>query len=276
MRFLSDFVCPFCKKSLNKESNHYFCDNGHSFDIAKEGYVHLLPVNKMHSKMPGDSKEMVLSRRRFLQSGYYNVFSDTLNEIVENYIKDGSLILDAGCGEGFYTKRLFDFLNYKYENVRISAFDISKYAVKYASKSDKNSEYAVASIFDIPVKNDSVDIVVNIFAPMVENEFCRVLKRNGILIFAVPSENHLWGLKKIAYKNPYRNEYKESDYEGFEFVRRIPVRDVIVINDSGLIDDLFTMTPYYWKTDVYGSSAVHSAEHLETEIGFDFIIYRKK
>lgn len=275
MIFLSEFICPFCKNSLINDEKRYYCENGHSFDKAKEGYIHLLPVNKMHSKIPGDTKEMVLSRRRFLQSGLYNIFSDKLNETVLSYVQNGTKIVDCGCGEGFYTKRLRESLS-SFENISFSAFDISKFAVKYASKSDKITEYAVASIFDIPIDDKSSDIIINIFAPFAENEFLRILKKDGIMIYAVPSENHLLGLKKIAYDNPYKNEIKETIYEGFELVSRIPVRDNITINDSSLIDDLFTMTPYYWKTDVEGSRRVSQCQSLSTEIGFDFLVYRKK
>ncbi|MGN1347641.1 MAG: putative RNA methyltransferase [Acutalibacteraceae bacterium] len=272
---MAGFVCPFCKKSLKKADNRYFCEAGHSFDIAKEGYVHLLPVSKMHSKIPGDTKEMVLSRRRFLQSGYYDLFSDKLNEIVKRYASDGCFIIDAGCGEGFYTKRLSDFLESS-ESIEIFGFDISKYAVKYASKSDKRTEYAVASVFEMPFSDECADILIDVFAPIAESEFLRTLKHGGYFIYAVPSQNHLFGLKQIAYRSPYKNETRSTDYEGFEFIERIPVRDMIVIDSSSLIDDLFSMTPYYWKTDVDGSRKVRECCHLETEIGFDFLIYRKK
>lgn len=272
---MSDFICPFCKKSLNKEEKAYICVNGHSFDMAKEGYVHLLPVNKMHSKIPGDTKEMVMSRRRFLSSGYYELFSDKLNEIVSSYVRDGAHIIDAGCGEGYYSKRLSESLS-SYENINITAFDISKYAVKYAAKSDRKNSYAVASLFDIPTADNTADIFIDIFAPVVISEFLRVLKRGGLFIYAVPSENHLFGLKKIAYEKPYKNEVKDTEYAGFEFVRRIPVRDNITVDNSELINDLFTMTPYYWKTDTAGSARVKECSYLETEIGFDFLIYRKK
>lgn len=272
---MSDFICPFCRNSLIKEEKRYICENGHSFDIAKEGYVHLLPVNKMHSKEPGDTKEMVLSRRRFLSSGSYKGFSDKLNDIVSEYADNGCHVLDAGCGEGYYTKRLSDYLCGKID-FTLSAFDISKTAVRYASKSDRLNDYAVASVFDIPVNDNSIDILINIFAPVAVEEYYRVLKTGGVFIYAVPSDNHLWGLKKAAYDNPYKNEVKDTDYEGFEFAERISVRDNITLDNNELISDLFTMTPYYWKTSIEGSQKIKNLSHLETEIGFDFLIYRKK
>lgn len=272
---MTDFCCPFCKKLLIKTQKQYVCENGHSFDIAKEGYVHLLPVNKMHSKVPGDTKEAVLSRRRFLSSGCYDIFSDALNSIVASLVHDGSCIIDSGCGEGYYTKRLYESLK-NFKDIRVSGFDISKYAVKFAAKSDKSCNYAVASIFDIPVLNERADIVINIFAPIVEGEFLRILKKGGFLILAVPTEDHLFGLKKVAYENPYKNEYKDTEYCGFEFCKRLRFTDKLVSDDTLLINDLFAMTPYYWKTDKAGSIKIQNCKHLETDIGFDFLIYRKK
>lgn len=271
---MSLFICPYCKKSLTEEQNRYVCENSHSFDKAKEGYVHLLPVNKMHSKIPGDTKEMVDSRHRFLQSGLYNIFSEKLNEIVLRYAGKNSIIIDAGCGEGYYTKRLSEAL-FSYDDISIAGFDISKFAVRYASKNDRRNEYAVASIFDIPVKDEKADIIVNIFAPIVEKEFFRILKKGGVLIIAVPSEDHLFGLKEIAYENPYKNEVKNTEYQGFELKERIPVRGEINTEDSSLISDLFNMTPYYLKTGTEGKEKIGKCGKLSTKIGFDFLIYEK-
>lgn len=271
---MSLFICPYCGKKLKKEENRYLCEEGHSFDRAKEGYVHLLPVSKMHSKIPGDTKEMVMARHRFLESGLYDIFSDKLNETVLRYASDNMTLVDAGCGEGYYTKRLSDFLSDFY-NLTVCGFDISKFAVRYASKNDRKNEYAVASIFNIPLEDECADIIVDVFAPIVEKEFFRILKSGGYLIIAVPSENHLFGLKEIAYEKPYKNEVKSTEYEGFEFIERIPVRGVINTENHGVISDLFNMTPYYLKTGTEGKERIEGCQKLVTEIGFDFLVYRK-
>ena len=155
-------------------------------------------------------------------------------------------------------------------------FDISKFAVKAAAKRQKTAEFAVASIFHIPVADNSVDCLINVFAPMVEAEFCRVLKSGGTMIFAVPTEWHLYGLKEVLYDEPYENAYKETDYEGFDFVKREPVTGTLTLTDPEQIQNLFRMTPYYWKTPVEGSRKLSEATVLQTEIGFDFLVYRKK
>lgn len=273
---MSEFICPFCKNYIKKQENTYKCNENHSFDIAKEGYVHLLPVNKMHSKIPGDSKEMVTARRSFLESGYYAPFSDMLNDIVLRYACDGCFIADAGCGEGYYTGKLKAFLDTNNVNSSVYAFDISKFAVKYAAKKYKSIDFAVASIFDMPFSDNCADIVVSIFAPIVEAEFCRVLKKGGKLIVAVPGEYHLWGLKELVYSEPYKNEIKHTEYDGFRFIERIAVEDNIVIDSNEQVQNLFSMTPYYWKTDIEGSNRVKGCNYLESKIHFDFLVYEKE
>lgn len=243
--------------------------------MAKEGYVHLLPSNKMHSRIPGDTKEMVNARREFLRAGYYKPFSDMLSKLAIKYSPDKCILVDAGCGEGYYTENVYNELLKSGKSVAVSGFDISKFAVRLAAKSYKNIEYAVASIFDIPIQSDSADVVTNIFAPIVESEFCRILKKNGILIIAVPGEYHLWELKCLVYDQPYTNEVKHTEYEGFEFVERVPVKKKIELFDNLQIRNLFSMTPYYWKTGIDGSLRVKECQHLKTQIHFDFLVYRK-
>ena len=135
------FICPICKEQLNKNEKSYCCTNNHSFDIAKQGYVNLLPVNKKHSDNPGDSKDMVLSRRDFLESGNYDCFAEKLVEIINSIFADSQKIsiLDIGCGEGYYD----GFLDKLKINYGLYGFDISKEAVRFASAKYKKGNFAV-------------------------------------------------------------------------------------------------------------------------------------
>jgi 23S rRNA (guanine745-N1)-methyltransferase len=270
------FTCPICKEQLKKTEKAYICGNGHSFDIASEDYVHLLPPNKMHSKIPGDNKQMVSSRRNFLAAGFYRIFSNQLNILVRECMNmQNPIILDAGCGEGYYTGRLYDDLKGYGLSPQVYGFDISKFAVKAAAKRYKEIAFAVGSIFDIPVQTNVVDCVIDVFAPIVESELNRVLKPGGFLILAVPGARHLFGLKEILYDQPYENEYKETSYEGFAFLRRVAAQDDIRIDGNQTIMDLFAMTPYYWKTTIEGSERLKQTDALSTQIEFDFLVYQK-
>lgn len=268
--------CPKCREKLELKDNSCVCENGHSFDRARQGYVNLLLPNRRHSSAPGDTREMVMSRRRFLESGKYDIFSDKLNELVEQF-SGGSQkisIVDCGCGEGYYGGRLCEYLDKLKINYELFGFDISKEAVKAASGKYKQISFAVASTFDIPVKENSADFALAVFSPMVEGEFCRILKNGGYLIYAVPGVRHLMGLKEAVYDEPYENTEKDTQYCGFEFVGRYPVSGKITVSGEAAVD-LFKMTPYYYKTELSAIDKIRLKDKIDTEIQFDFLVYRK-
>lgn len=268
------FCCPICGRALRREGRSLRCEANHSFDIAAQGYVHLLPANKKHSALPGDDKQMVAARRDFLEAGWYQPFSDRLNQLVADFLRpeDRPLLLDAGCGEGYYTGRLAAALD---PRVRIAAFDISKSAVQAAAKRYPRVSFAVASAFSIPVADGAVDCLVNVFAPMAQREFLRVLRRGGRMIYAVPGARHLFGLKQVLYEKPYENPVRDVEYPGFRFLERVPVRADCSLSSAKEIRALFAMTPYYWKTPREGAQRLFALERLETEIAFDFLVYEK-
>ncbi len=272
------FLCPVCRQPLTKGAAAYTCAGGHSYDRAKEGYVHLLPVQKMHAKVPGDNKQMVTARRSFLEAGGYALFREQLSALVLEAVagRPAPVVLDAGCGEGYYLRGVGERLAQAGVTARLYGFDISKFAVKAAAKRQKEAEFAVASSFEIPVADGAVDCLFNVFAPMAEGEFARVLKRGGVMIFAVPGARHLYGLKEILYENPYENEHRETTYEGFAFVKRVPVAGELHLTEPAQIQNLFAMTPYYWKTPVEGSRALMGTAALDTPIAFDFLVYRRQ
>ena len=266
------FNCPICKSKLNIQNKTYCCENNHSFDIAKQGYVNLLPVNKKHSDNPGDSKDMVLSRRAFLESGNYDCFSDKLCEIINSYFHNSQKIsiADCGCGEGYYDGKL-EGLNCEFD---LYGFDISKEAIRCAAGKYKKYHFAVGSCFDMPLETEGFDLALNIFAPMVEKEIARILKKDGIMIYAVPGKNHLMGLKKLLYENIYEKVEKHTEYEGFEFLERHSVKSEIEVNGEMGVN-LFRMTPYYFKTELGAEEKIRKNNGFSTEIHFDFLVYRK-
>lgn len=273
----SIFCCPLCRSPLEDIGSSLRCDKGHSFDKAAQGYIHLLPANKMHAKLPGDSREMVAARRRFLDAGFYQPFRDGICELLSNEFrgKTDPVLLDAGCGEGYYTDAVRTALEGVCDAPLICGFDISKFAVKAAAGRSRSMQLAVASCFDIPMQASSADALLGVFSPIVPEEFARVLKPGGVLLLAVAGERHLFGLKELLYDSPYLNEHKETDYEGFIFEQRVPVRTTATLNGNAFISDLFAMTPYYWKTSVEGSRRLQQAEQLVTELGFDLLLYRR-
>ena len=251
------------------------CAKGHSFDVAKEGYVHLLGADRMHTRAPGDSKEMVAARRAFLAGGYYAPFAQALCALLEQELAGHRtpLVLDAGCGDGYYTAAAARAL----PQASIAAFDVSKPAVRAAAVETRglaNVQCAVAGSFAIPILSETADAVCNIFSPAAPVEFARVLRRGGALIYAVPGPRHLFGLKEVLYDTPYENPLQDTAYAGFALEKRVPVRTVFTLRGEA-IRQLFAMTPYYWKTPREGAERLAACSELTTEAAFDFVLYRR-
>ena len=270
--------CPLCGEPLTGDTA-LKCGRNHSFDRAKEGYWHLLPVQSMRTKAPGDSKEMVAARRAFLNAGYYGIFGRALGELCLAYGASAGAdaplhLLDAGCGEGWYDRCIAQAFAQAGRSVQLAGFDIAKPAVRLAAKALPAAKYAVASSFAQPVRTGWADLLLNIFSPMAEAEFARMLRPGGHLVYAVPTARHLFDLKEILYDCPYENEVRQTEYDGFAFVKAVESTAVITLEGQS-VQDLFAMTPYYWNTPADGAARLAECERLTTEIGFRFLVYQK-
>lgn len=269
------FRCPLCQNALVREETRYLCPAGHSFDRAGAGYVHLLPANKKHAKDPGDDKGMVAARNRFLSAGYYAPLCKALSQLALQYAPEHVTLLDSGCGEGYYSAALFSALQQAGHAVRLAGVDLSKHALRWAARRERAGEFAVASVYDIPVADNTADLLLNCFSPLALEEFRRILKPGGLYCYVVPGERHLWQLKEILYETPYLNTETIASYEGFAHLQVCPVDAVIRLPDQETIADLFQMTPYFWKTPKSGTEKLAALDHLETELSFRIHVYRR-
>lgn len=271
------FCCPLCASPLEREPARLFCPNRHSFDRSAAGYVHLLPANRKHSKDPGDDKAMVAARAAFLEKGYYQPLRDSLCKVVLHHI-DGMpapVILDSGCGEGWYTAGLFQALSQAGYTPQIAGVDLSRAALRRAAKRVPEAEFAAASVYHLPIQDRSVDVLVNIFSPLAAEEFARVLRPGGLFCYAVPSARHLWEMKEVLYPTPYENPVKREDYPGFAWRDVKEIRYIAELENTGDIMALFGMTPYAWKTPREGVARLEGLERLRCRIGFDLHLYER-
>ncbi len=273
---MSGFVCPVCREELFQQDKSLKCIAGHCFDISKFGYVNLLMSSQSSAKRHGDDRLMVRARRDFLDKGYYAFLCEKLCEICIGYLDSSSIILDAGCGECYYSAAIGKVMCENGKNSEVFGVDISKDALEFAFKRKSGVTTAVASVFNMPVADSSVDAVLNIFSPEAFAEFCRVLKPDGILIRVIPLEKHLLGLKKAVYDKPYLNQLPEAEIEGFKLKEEIVIKDTIMISSNEDINNLFKMTPYYYKTGINDQQKLASLESVETEAEFGIRIYRKE
>ncbi len=273
---MSCYICPVCKNSLELQNRSLKCENNHTYDLAKSGYVNLLLSSQMNSKLPGDNKMMVNSRRDFLDKGYYSVLMKALCNTMLKNAHNGDVILDCGCGEGYYTDNIKCTLSENSIDTNFYGIDISKIAADAAAKRNKDIFYAAASVFHIPLADNSCDIMMSVFAPYSHDEFTRILKNNGIMILVIPSERHLYELKAAVYDKPYLNEVKEYAIDGFELLDCEKIKDTINLSSNEDIKNLFTMTPYYYKTSADDQAKLDALETLDTEISFEILTYKKK
>lgn len=260
-------TCPICKNQLSRQDRTYKCQSGHCFDISKEGYVNLL-MSQKSTDTAGDDKQMVVSRTRFLDGGYYSPLRDKVCEIIKSCAKDEPVLLDSGCGEGYYTAEYAKLCSHTL------GIDISKNALKRAAKRCKNGEFAACSVYHMPIKDESTDIIVNCFSPMAPEEFYRVLKKDGILIYVVPRARHLWQLKNVLYDSPYENEEKVESYEGFSLIDIHTVTSTFTLTSNEDIVSLFHMTPYTWTTPKDGVERLSGLESLDVTADFSIHVFR--
>lgn len=266
-----NFSCPVCGKYLFSKQQNYKCENGHSFDIAKQGYVNLLQSRQSKLKRHGDDKLMIKARYDFLNGGYYKPLLDAVCKAINKYLPDNASVIDAGCGDCYYSSSIITALADK--ELDIAAVDISKDAVIFAAKRKSNIRLAVASVFSMPFADSSADAVLNIFSPFAPDEYNRVLSDGGFLFRVIPLENHLFGLKEKVYDKPYKNPPDELDIDGFTLVENIEVKYELELKSSESIDNLFKMTPYYYKTSRQDQEKLKGLNSLMTPVEFSVLVY---
>ncbi len=257
-----DIICPLCRHTLVHTAKRLHCDNNHSFDIAKQGYTNLLPVHHKKSKSPGDDTSMVTARRQFLAGGYYQPLSEHINRVIledlqQHHITQANII-DAGCGEGYYTSRLKTALHDNSITGNIIGLDISKHAILAAAKRDQSIRWLVASSSAIPTtdsnkessdNNNGADILLSLFAPVQAEEFHRCLNTDGLLLVASTGKNHLIELRELLYDDIHDNVFDPTTMisDHFKPTAVSPVSFTIDLPDNATIKNLFAMTPHYWR-----------------------------
>ncbi len=267
------FICPNCKEKLHIVENRAVCSGGHSFDRARGGYFNLLLSNAGGTH--GDNKEMVLARRAFLAEGFYLPLASRLADAVLRFSQSGAAVLDAGAGEGYYTD-IIERALYQRDGVSdVSAFDISKDAVKEIHKKNPRISTAVAGSYHMPVADCEFDAVINTFSPLALSETLRVIKPGGAFIMAIPGEMHLFELKSVIYETPYKNTVADTALVGFELVEDIPITYKMQLDTPEKINNLFMMTPYAYRTRQCDKDKVKALKNLECTADFRTFVYKK-
>ncbi len=276
-----NLICPICKSGLKpiEALNACQCMNHHSFDIARQGYVNLLPSNQKNSKAPGDSKDMVQARREFLAKGHYEPLSDRINQQVLHHIShaegDDATLLDIGCGEGYYLSRLTDLTAEQGIALDLYGMDISKDAVKAATTAVKAGTFLVGNSHHIPLKGRSFDCILSVFSPIASAEVARLLRTTGIFIRVLPGPAHLLQMRQIIYPEVILSPEPAEHYPELTLFESVPVAYAIKLNTEELAS-LVKMTPHYWKTTKADKASLNTIDELTVTVDMRILVYALK
>lgn len=259
-------ACPLDQLPLQREGGTWRCASGHSFDIAREGYTYLLPVQNKRSRDPGDSKEMVAARRRFLNAGHYQpiaaaICAALLREAPAAAPPAAALsCLDAGCGEGYYLRALTAATA---QPVAVLGLDISKWAVLAAAKQERSGTWVVGSNANLPVQSHSLDRVLCMFGFPIYPEFARVLRPGGLLLQVDSGPEHLRELREIIYPalKPERDKPQQVP-DGFALHHEEALRFALSLTSPEAIADLLLMTPHLFRASAEGKAKAAALQRL--------------
>lgn len=256
--------CPLCYSTFQQNLQGLVCSNQHQFDRSKDGYFNLLPVQHKNSLTPGDAKEQLRARRDFLQAGFFEPLGAKLLSLIDPSTKT---VLDLGCGEGYFTRGLASDL----PATEIYAVDIAKAGISMAARSAKallNITHLVASNFDLPLQDQSMDVIIRILAPSKDAELRRVLKSDGKIIIVVPGEQHLIELRKKIYKEIRPLQFL-PEVDGFTLIQKTSIQFRLELQQSGQMQALLSMTPFAWKVNQDKKNFLISGKLMDTA---DFLI----
>ena len=264
-------LCPVCGQPLTKDGNCWRCENRHSFDIARQGYVNLLTVDRKHAKHPGDTKEMVAARKAFLDGGFYRPIAEKVIELTAPL--SPNTVLDAGCGEGYYLTKLQTAL----PQTEFAGLDISKDAVRFAAVRNKNALWLTGTAAALPFPDGIFDGILSMFALTVEDEFARVLTPDGWYLQVIAGPEHLMGLKNIIYPEILRKDkVLHAELNGFRLERSETLEFSFTVEDNAQVRNLLSMTPHFWRISKDGAQRLAATERLTDTAQVIFNLYRKE
>jgi len=266
---MPSLICPLCRNSLQREPKTWRCQQGHSFDIAKEGYTNLLMVQQKKSKEPGDNPDMVKARREFLQAAYYQPLCEAVTQLLAPL--NAQHLLDIGCGEGYYTQAFSQIVP------EIIGLDIAKPAVQLAAKKHPNMTWLVASSALLPVADGSIDVATSLFSPIPVAEMARVLKENGYVIVVRAADTHLWTMREALFgevRAHQPDKFLDELSSDFSLQQQHEVRFDLQLTQQAL-KQLLAMTPYVWKAHPERRLALEQQTEFTTQAAFSVMVLRK-
>jgi 23S rRNA (guanine745-N1)-methyltransferase len=269
----AEYNCPLCQKELLLSGATFRCENNHCFDKAKQGYVNLLPVQYKHSKAPGDNKAMVEARRAFLDKGFYQPLVNSMKALQQKYNIADSNLLDAGCGEGFYTHQ--HKVDKENQSNTVYGVDIAKEAIKIAAKRYKYCHFSVGTLSKLSFRDNFFSWITSVYAPILEKEFTRVLKDDGYLLTVTPAEKHLFELKSLIYIEAQTHDITKPTITGLTLIEEQHLTYPMTFNDSADVLNLLAMTPFAFKASAEVIANIKTKSSFICQADFVIRLYQK-
>jgi 23S rRNA (guanine745-N1)-methyltransferase len=244
---------------LTREERRIVCPNGHSFDVARSGYINLLQPQDRRSKNPGDTADAVAARRRLHDRGVTEPLLRAIAEMVA--AGAGDVVLDAGCGDGFYLGSLARQIGFDAHGV-----DISIPAVDAAAKRYPECEWVVANADrSLPYGDRSFSIVLSITGRMNAGEFRRVLRDDGRLLVALAAADDLIELRGVGRDRVDRTV--ETFAKDFALVDRRQVTTSTDLDAAAVHDVLLS---------IYRPMRAQPAEAMRVTFSLDLLLFRAR
>ena len=263
------YLCPLCQQALTLTDKTYRCLNNHSFDQAKQGYVNLLPVQFKHSKEPGDNKEMVIARRAFLDKQFYQPLVDKMLMLYQQFGQSDAPLLDAGCGEGFYTHQHKTIKNQVY------GVDIAKETIKIAAKRYQDCHFSVGTLSKLNFSDNFFGWIISVYAPILESEFTRILQKDGYLLTVTPAENHLFELKELIYDQANKHDITKAPINNLTLVEEQKLTYTMNFKHSDDVLNLLAMTPFAFKASKGLIEKIKNMTEFSCQADFILRLYKK-
>lgn len=263
-------MCPVCGTQLLLNDRTWHCENRHSYDVAKQGYVNLHVVQHKHSKNPGDTVASVQARRAFLTAGHYHALQQAVVDKIATLRIEN--LLDIGCGEGYYTSAM------QQQVLQCVAVDIAKNAVQVAAKINSDVTWVVGTGATLPVLDQCIDLCTSLFSPIPKNEILRVLKPKGYLMVVTPATDHLYAMREALFEQVKPHEsgkFVEQLSDAFTLVDQQVVSHAMQLNQTDL-SHLIAMTPYAYKAKAERRLALEAQQQFSVNAQFQIYLFQKK
>jgi 23S rRNA (guanine745-N1)-methyltransferase len=269
-KMMNLLMCPVCRQQLSLNERTWRCENHHSYDVAKQGYVNLHVVQHKHSKNPGDTPESVQARRAFLSAGYYAPLQQAVVEKIRELRIEN--LLDIGCGEGYYTNAM------QAEVLQCVGVDIAKNAVQVAAKLNKEVTWVVGTGATLPVLDESIDLCTSLFSPIPKQEILRVLRPKSYLMVVTPAPQHLYAMREALFEEVKPHEpqkFVEQLQDEFNLVSEQVIDAPMVLPQADL-KNLIAMTPYAYKAKPERRLALEQQDQFELLAQYQIYLFQKK